>query len=332
MAREQQLTEHDRAVSNAVLVPDQAKAALAKFWKDNSKQIAAVTAGTDTERIMRVTYSLLYRTPTLIRCTPFSLLNSIVLAHQLGLVLGTQEAAVVPFGAEATLIIQYQGKIKLALGSKLVTAIHTDVVLEGEEFVYEVTAKGLRFKHKPVWAARPRANEGNTIGAYCQLTGTNGGVTTKFVPLSEILDARNRSRGYQYQVKKNGKDNAWFSDFGAMAMKTAIHRCMKLAPQDARLGLACAVDDEEEGSGAVLAEGLSPVDFSDRDLKQPLVETGRDAAQAVAQAKLAAAEVTDVERLPDAIEHAVGTRMRCKGELWVVEDAGEEEGYRWMKL
>jgi hypothetical protein len=106
---------------------------------------------------------------------------------------------------------------------------------------------------------------------------------------------------------------------------------MKLAPQDARLGLACAVDDEEEGSGAVLAEGLSPVDFSDRDLKQPLVETGRDAAQAVAQKKLEEAATPEVERLPDAIEHTVGTRMRCKGELWVVEDAGDVEGYRWAK-
>ena len=291
MADRQQMTAHDGAVANAQLLPASAKAALDRFWKDNSKQIAAVTAGSDTERIMKVTYSLLYRTPKLISCTPFSLLNSIVLAHQLGLVLGTQEAAVVPFGSEATLIIQYQGKIKLALASKLIASIHTDVVLDGEEFVYEVNAKGLRFRHKPNWTKRPRPTEQNTVGAYCQLMTTSGGVTTKFVPLSDILDARSRSRGYSYQVQKHGTDNAWFTDFGAMAIKTAIHRCMKLAPQDARLGLACAVDEEEQGAGAVLAEGLSPIEFSDRDLRQPLVETGREAAQLAAQDKLIAAGV-----------------------------------------
>lgn len=335
-------TKQEQAVTAALVVPDAAKTALQRFWKENSKQIAAVTAGTDTERIMRVTYSVLYRTPKLVECSPFSLLNGIVLAHQLGLVFGTSEVSLVPFGREATLIIGYTGKVKLALASKLVRSIHADVILEGEKFEFEVTAAGVHFCHRPIWKDRPKPTEDNVVAAYCQLTTSEGGVQTRIVSLNEILDARHRSRGYQYQVKKGGSDNPWMSDFGAMALKTAVHRAMKLAPQDARLGLAAAVDDEEEGASAVIAEGLNPAEFTERDLGAPLVETGKDAAQAVAQKKIAemkqqrgqkAAEhlaetvMPEYTRdtLPDAFDVPVGSR--CKFEdgrlLECVQEPGE---------
>lgn len=279
-------TKQDLAVANSQLVPDAAKSRLQEFWRANSKQIASVTAGADKERIMRVTYSLLYRTPKLIQCTPFSLLNGIVLAHQMGLTFGTAEVSLVPFGQEATLIIGYQGKVKLALGSKLISAIHTDLVMDDDMFEYEVTEDGLRFRHRPNFLRRPKPDENNVIGAYCQLRTVAGGVQTKFVSLAEICDARARSRGYNYQVKKGSSDNPWITDFGSMALKTAVHRAMKLAPQDMTLALANAVDDEDQGGAAAIAEGLDPSTFAARDLQEPLVETGKDAAAKVAEEKL----------------------------------------------
>ena len=59
--------------------------------------------------------------------------------------------------------------------------------------------------------------------------------------------------------------------------------------------------------------------------KKTLRDTTHDANKAVA-AK-ADGEVPDVEHLPDAVELVVGTRMRSKGVLWVVEDS--EDGYKW---
>ena len=52
-------------------------------------------------------------------------------------------------------------------------------------------------------------------------------------------------------------------------------------------------------------------------------------AENKAVAARADGEVPDVESLPDAVELVVGTRMRCKGEVWAVEDS--EEGYVWRK-
>ena len=290
MAHTKELTKHEEATVNAQLVPDAAKSALQEFWKRNSKHIASVTAGNDVERVMRVTYSLLYRNPKLIQCTPFSLLNGIVLAHQMGLIFGTQEVSLVPFGNEATLIIGYQGKVKLALASGLIKSVQADCVLDGDQFQYSVSGRGVKFSHVPEWKNRPLADESNTLGAYSQLVTSTGGVQTKFVPLAEILDARSRSRGYNYQVKKGGTDNPWMTAFGVMAMKTAVHRGMKLAPQDARLALANAVDDEEQGGSAVIADGLDPSQFTLQETVEPLVQTGAEAAQAVAQDKIAAAE------------------------------------------
>ena len=327
----EQYTKHDAAVTSALVVPEQAKTALQQFWKNNSKQIAAVTAGSDTERIMRVTYSLLYRTPKLVECTPFSLLNGIVLAHQMGLVFGTSEVSLVPFGREATIIIGYQGKVKLALASKLITSVHCDCILTGEKFEYYVTEKGVHFRHRPEFAGRARPTEANTVGAYCQLTTSTGGVQTKVIPLAEILDARGRSRGYQYQVKNGKTDNPWFTDFGAMAMKTAIHRAMKTAPQDARLGLANSVDDEETGGNAVIAEGLNPAEFGAADLQQSLVETGSAAQAAIVEAKTGQAPVAIVAKLPDPVEATLGARLRCKDVLYECADNGESQFWKECK-
>ena len=52
-------------------------------------------------------------------------------------------------------------------------------------------------------------------------------------------------------------------------------------------------------------------------------------AENKAVAARADGEVPDVESLPDPVELVVGTRMRCKGEVWAVEDSEGE--YRWAR-
>lgn len=45
----------------------------------------------------------------------------------------------------------------------------------------------------------------------------------------------------------------------------------------------------------------------------------------------AAGAIPELDKLPDAIEHTVGTKARCGGKTWAVVDAGEE-GYRWEEV
>ncbi len=281
----QELTPHERATASAQLIPAEAKDKLKRFWADNGKHIMSVVAGKDNKALEAALYSCICRTPKLLNCTPFSLLNSLVLANQLGLRPGTQECAVVPYGSEAQLLIQYQGKVKLALASKLIKSIEADVVYDFEEFHWMRTAAGLDFFHRPDFKKRALsdsvATEKNIIGAYCQML-TDGGVQTRFVDLGEILDARAKSKSYRDKPEKS----FWTTDFAAACLKTAVHRGCKLAPQDARLGRSTEIDDEEVGGPAVIAEGLDPSEFTADDTQRPIAELSSDKQAEVANRKL----------------------------------------------
>lgn len=277
-------SQQERAVATAQLIPDAAKQRLSAFWRDNGRHIMSVVAGQDTKAIEAAVYSCLYRTPQLINCTPFSLVNAIVLANQLELRVGTPEASLVPFGSEATLIIGYQGKVKLALASKLIKSVEAEVVYTCDEFTWERNASGLNFHHKPNFQGRwdaGQANDQNIVGAYCQLA-TDGGMQTRFVDIGEILDARNKSRSY----RKDPKNSFWTTDFAAACLKTAIHRATKLAPQDAKLGRANEVDDEDLDGTAVLASGIDPSQFSLNDTQKPIAELSHAAQEEVVRKKL----------------------------------------------
>lgn len=308
-------TDIDKAAANAQLAQVPAmQTALQRFYTTHKKHIASVIANGREDELLSAMYSLLARTPALMECTPVSLLNSVVLASQLGLRFGTPEVSMVKFGQEATLIIGYQGKVKLALAGRVITRVEAELVYECDVFEYWRDQDGLHFKHKPEFAARRvvgAATDKNLMGAYCQL-GTVGGSQTRFVDLGEILDARSRSRGYAYQVKKNGTDNPWFTAFGAMALKTAVHRAMKLAPQDANLSIANSIDDEEEGGASVIAPGLNLAEFAPQELGEPLVSTKAEHSKLMADAG-----AVDLAEFPDVMDHPAGTRIRAKGKWYV---------------
>jgi len=281
------LAGQDVVAANAQLANVPAvKTKLQQFYLTHKRHIASVIANGREDELLAATYSLLARNPKLMDCTPVSLLNSIVLASQLGLRFGTQEVSMVPFGSEATLIVQYQGKAKLALGSKLITSIEAEVVYSCDVWEYWRTQDGLHVKHIPNFAERRKLKptEENIIGAYCQL-GTHSGKQFRFCDIGEILEARSKSRGYNYQVKKHGTDNPWFTSFDAMALKTAVHRAMKLAPQDANMSLANALDDEDEGGQAVIAPGLNLAEFTDVELVEPLLNQKEERQQLKAAAE-----------------------------------------------
>lgn len=274
------------------VLPEVAKNKLNAFWKQHQKQIMAVTAGSDVERIARVTYSVLHRNPKLIECTPFSLLNGIVLGHQLGLMFGTSEVSLVPYGTEATLIIGYQGKAKLALQSGIVTSIEAEVVHVADSWEYWRDQDGLHMLHKPNWAAREDITEDTIIGAYCQMGIKGGTIQTRFVSIGEILKARASSRGYNYQKSKGRTDNPWMTHFSEMALKTAVHRASKLIPQTPGLAKANALEDADQGAGdTVLAEGLNPSDFTDSEVIEPVFQASNEAQSNVVTAKVPDASV-----------------------------------------
>lgn len=274
-------------VPRGELLPAIAKQKLATFWKTHHKQIMAVTAGGDVERLSRVTYSLLYRTPKLIECSPFSLLNGIVLGHQLGLVFGTAEVSLVPYGKEASLIIGYQGKAKLALQSGTVEGIEAEIVHTADRWEYWRDENGLHMKHEPAWADRGDVTEETVIGAYCQIGIKGGRAQTKFVSIGEILRARARSRGYNYQKQKGGTDNPWINDFGAMCLKTAVHRACKLVPQTPQMAKATAIDDADETSAGqlVIADGLDISAFTDAEIEEPTFTGSKDAQGDIVEQK-----------------------------------------------
>lgn len=247
-----------------------AQTALQKFFVVNKAAIQDVIAVNESRHIMQITAAI-YKNPQLLKCSPFSLLNGVVLAHQLKLNLGTPEVYLIPFKAEATLIIGYQGKIKLALASGIVTAVEPELVMNSDHFVYKRTHAGLHFEHEPNWKARSAeaASETTVAGAYCQVR-IHGETMTRFCPLHEILAARGRSRSY------GSGSSPWKTDFGAMALKTAVHRAMKFVPQDPGLHLAAQIDDSEQGGSPVVSELLEPAKFLPEAKNAPLIQVSAD--------------------------------------------------------
>lgn len=197
------------------------------------------------EQFVRVMLTTLQKNPKLAECSPASFLGSLLDAAQLGLMISGPlgQAHLVPFKGTAQLILGYTGKIDLAFRSGRVAGLDFDFVCEGDTFEYE---RGSNSRLKFVRKARPMGRDGGyspeqVIGAWA---AAKVGGEPVFVALTkgDIDAARSRSAAV-----RNGKtDSPWFTDYGAMAAKTAVHRLAKRLPLSPEIQSLIAREDAIE--------------------------------------------------------------------------------------
>jgi recombination protein RecT len=232
--------------STAVAVVEQPKAiALIRdeLEKREGDLLAVLPPSMDLQRFMRVSLLAVSKNPDILKCTPGSIIRSIVEAAEVGLepTGSLNRAWLVPFKdkdkpkPEAQLMIGYQGYADLMRDSGRVTRVTAEIVYDGDLFKVVKGSEEPRIEHEPAYQT-----EDPTKITYVYAVAWFADGTSQFEVLTraqvEAIRAKSRQR--------NGP--TWTQNWAQMARKTAIRRLANYVPLSARASAAIARDDERE--------------------------------------------------------------------------------------
>lgn len=190
---------------------------------------------------------------------PASLMTALMEAARLGLEPGTEEFYLTPRGNSVLGIVGYQGEIELIYRAGAVTSVKAEIVREGDTFEYQPDME--RPVHKVNWFG----TRGDVLGAYAYAEMAGGGCSKVVVIGPEEIDRARSASG-----TANSSHSPWKSDFGAMVLKTAIHRLSKWVPTSAEYRREItrnAIEVARETGGTTIApvERTEPVHLVDEE-------------------------------------------------------------------
>ena len=182
------------------------------------------------ERFTRVALTAIVKNPKLLECNRESVLLALYKAAELGLEPDGRRAHLIPYKQECQLIIDYKGKVELALRSGSVSTIHADAVCDKGAFEYD---RGELKKHTIDF----RSDRGAPYAYYCLVRMKDGTEICAVMSIKEIELVRKRS--------KAANSGPWVTDFDEMAKKTVFHRVSKWLVLSPELRRAEELDDDE---------------------------------------------------------------------------------------
>ena len=188
------------------------------------------------ERFVRVALTALNKNPKIANCTKESLLSCLMTCAELGIEPDSRRAHLIPYGNSCTLIIDYKGKVELAMRSGMIANIHADKICENDIFEYN---KGIVEKHTIDF----KADRGKTYAFYCVVRFKDGTEKSEVMTLKEIQAIKARS--------KAGNSGPWITDFDEMAKKTVFHRVSKWIPQSPELR---DLEEKEHADGTIIPD------------------------------------------------------------------------------
>lgn len=239
--------------------------------EQNREAITAVSRYVDPKRLAKVALVAASKNPTLLACTPASIVRSVIQAAELGLDPSGSFGGchLVPFRNktgqyESQLIVDYRGLIDIAYRTGAVKYIEARVVYEDETFEVEYGARP-RLLHVP----NLKAETARKILCFYAVAH----VADSEFPLIEVMTKgqvdgiRNRSRA--------GQSGPWQTDYEQMGRKTVIKRIFNYIPRrPAELARAIETDNENEFG----ASGLTVTALEDVPSVEVVVEPkGEDA-------------------------------------------------------
>lgn len=173
----------------------------------------------------RVAVGALRRNPALMAAAtkdPASLMTALMEAARLGLEPGTEEFYLTPRSNAVLGIVGYQGEIELIYRAGAVASVKAELVREGDVFAFNPADE--RPEHTVNWFG----TRGDVLGAYAYAEMVGGGCSKVVVIGPEEIDRARAASG-----TANSSHSPWKTDFGAMVLKTAIHRLSKWVPTSA---------------------------------------------------------------------------------------------------
>ncbi|MEV0438986.1 recombinase RecT [Streptomyces spectabilis] len=246
---------------------------LAQFVQSMRSEIARALPAhvANPERVARIALTELRRVEHLAECTQESFGGALMTCAQLGLEPGgaAGEAYLLPFwnkkvGAyEVTLIVGYQGMIKLFWQHPAAAGLTARTVYEADEFEYEDGLDPV-LRHKPA-----RSNRGRPTDYYAVAKMANGGSAFVVMSVEDVEAIRRRSK-----ARDSGP---WSTDYDAMARKTVIRQLFKILPKSPELARAVAHDEAVRRDAT--PEGLdAPPDYIEGEVVEQTPATGPQAA------------------------------------------------------
>ena len=204
------------------------------------------------ERMARVAFSTVQRTPALLKCTPHSLVAAIVESSSLGLEIdGRGLAYLVPYGDRATLIPGYKGLMDLAYRSGKVTSIYAETVHENDEFEYQL-GTAPKLVHKPALN-----NRGPRIAVYAVAQMRDSDPAFVVLGTDEVEKVKKASKA------ANKPDSPWKQWEDEMWKKTAVRRLCKYLPLSPEMQRAVSLDEQADaGRDQDLASGIIDIPAS----------------------------------------------------------------------
>jgi len=200
--------------------------------KETAKKLQAQMATpVSPERLARVAWGALMKTPKLMQATQESIMFCIAECARLGLEPSLGRVYFIPFNnnkkgvVECQMIIGYQGFLDLARRSGIVSSINARCVYKNEKFEYKITVDSPILVHEPCLSGE----KGEMLGAYCIARFKDGGSHVEYMNKAEIDSIRNRSNAVK-SAKKYGGETPWDTDYDAMALKTVVRRAAKFLP------------------------------------------------------------------------------------------------------
>lgn len=297
--------------TTAVAVHEKREALLSRVQEGLEKQGPRLEAYLsklhgDPERFRATVLQAVSTTPSLLTCTPSSIVIAALDAAQLGLeptgILGG--AWMLPYKnrskniTEAKLIVGYRGYIDLLHRAGGVKSIEARVVYDGDAFDIEYGTHA-KIRHIPAFLLGN--DPGNRRCVYWRAELEGGVIQFDVLEMSEIEKARKSS--------KSSDRGPWIDWYDLMAEKTAIRRSVSVLPisvWEARR--AVQLENEAEEGAAIVTVEAGTATSSARDRAVALLEGGEDAQPAAGQATEApatapaAAEDADTAAPADAQE------------------------------
>lgn len=251
------------------------------FHSAQSSIAAVLPKHLTAERILRITLAATSQNPTLLECSPRSILLATLQAAQLGLEPNTPLglAYLVPHRNkktgqhEAQFIPGYRGLIRLAVQSGDVVVVHSRVIHARDEYdvAYGLDPKLTHRPYIPACDAKPAdCDPGPLVAVYAVAELKTGGKVFEFMSRAQVDAIRHRS--------KASDGGPWVTDYEEMARKTAIRRLCKSLPLATEL-LGRALDAQaraEEGEApdfSEVASALPDAEATAGDLPPPETRT-----------------------------------------------------------
>ncbi len=200
--------------------------------------VQALPKHMNADRLVRIAMTSVRKNPQLLKCTPESLCACLLTCSQRGLEPDSsgQQAHLIPYGTECTLIFGFRGLMELALRHKDVLSFDVpQVVYKGDDYVYKL---GLEPKLEHTPGTDTKHADEDVVAFYVVARLASGATPFVWMWNEQVLAVRNAIKDWQKKP--------WKKHYQEQGKKTVIRRFCKVLPASADLQAALGLELQTE--------------------------------------------------------------------------------------